>query len=107
MLRRIARLAIAAPRRILAVAALIMVAAALFGVPVAKTLSAGGFQDPAARSPPATKLLTEKFHQGDMQLLVTVTPPDGVKSSNSTAVATDIVDHLKQSPHVANVTSPW
>ena len=107
MLRRIALLAIAAPRRILAIAALIMVAAAVFGIPVAKSLSAGGFQDPTSESAQATKLLTDKFDQGDMQLLVTVTAPDGVKSSSATAVASDIVEHLKQSPHVANVTSPW
>ena len=107
MLRRIALLAIAAPRRILAIAALIMVAAAVFGIPVAKSLSAGGFQDPTSESAQATKLLTDKFHQGDMQLLFTVTAPDGVKASNATAVATDIIDHLKQSPHVADVTSPW
>ncbi|WP_029114175.1 MMPL family transporter [Mycobacterium sp. URHB0044] len=107
MLRRIALLAIAAPRRILVVAALVMVAAAVFGIPVAKSLSAGGFQDPTSESAQATKLLTEKFDQGDMQLLITVTAPDGVNASNAKAVAGDIVDHLKQSPHVANVTSPW
>ncbi|MDT4998015.1 MAG: putative drug exporter of the superfamily [Mycobacterium sp.] len=107
MLRRIALLAIAAPRRILVVAALIMVAAAVFGIPVAKSLSAGGFQDPTSESAQATKLLTDKFEQGDMQLLVTVTAPDGVKSANATSAATNIVEHLKQSPHVANVTSPW
>jgi RND superfamily putative drug exporter len=107
MLRRIALLAIAAPRRILVVAALLMVAAAVFGIPVAKSLSAGGFQDPTSESAQATKLLTEKFHQGDMQLLITVTAPDGVKASNATTGATDIVNHLKQSPHVADVTSPW
>jgi RND superfamily putative drug exporter len=107
MLRRLALLAIAAPRRILAIAALIMVAAAVFGIPVAKHLSAGGFQDPTSESAQATKMLTDKFNQGDMQLLVTVTAPDGVKSSSANAVATDIVDHIKQSPHVANVTSPW
>ena len=59
MLHRIALLAIAAPRRVLAVAALLMVGAAVFGVPVAKTLSAGGFQDPSAESARATQLLTE------------------------------------------------
>ena len=37
MLQGIARLAIAAPRRIIAVAALVLVGAAIFGVPVAKT----------------------------------------------------------------------
>ena len=47
MLQRIARLAIAGPRRILAAAVLVLVAAAVFGLPVAKSLSAGGFQDPA------------------------------------------------------------
>ena len=65
MLHRIALLAIAAPRRVLAVAVLLMVGAAVFGVPVAKTLSAGGFQDPASESARATELLTDKFRQGD------------------------------------------
>ena len=50
MLQWIARLAIAAPRRILAVATLVLVAAAVFGIPAAKSLSAGGFQDPASES---------------------------------------------------------
>jgi uncharacterized membrane protein YdfJ with MMPL/SSD domain len=107
MLRRIALLAIAAPRRILAIAGLLMVAAAVFGIPVANSLSAGGFQDPTSESAQATQLLTDKFHQGDLQLLITVTAPDGVKASNVTAVATDIVNHLKQSPHVADVSSAW
>ncbi len=107
MLHRIALLAIAVPRRILVVAALLMVAAAIFGIPVAKSLSAGGFQDPGSESSQATRLLTEKFGQGDMQMLVTVTAPDGVRSAHATAVADDIVDHLRQSPHVADVTSAW
>ena len=38
MLQRIARLAIAAPRRILAVAILVMVAAAVFGIPAASQI---------------------------------------------------------------------
>ena len=63
MLQRIARLSIAAPRRILAVAVLVMVAAAVFGVPVAKSLSAGGFQDPASESARAIALLGVKFGQ--------------------------------------------
>ena len=107
MMRWIAGLAIAAPRRILIGAALVMVAAAIFGIPVAKSLSAGGFQDPGSESARATALLTDKFHQGDMQMLVTVTSPDGATSPRATAVATEIVDHLKQSPHVADVTSAW
>ncbi|GAA2536723.1 MMPL family transporter [Mycolicibacterium diernhoferi] len=107
MLNRIARLAIAAPRRVLAIAALIMVAAAIFGIPVAKTLSAGGFQDPTSESAQASALLTEKFDQGDMQLLITVTSDDGVHSPAATAAGTDIADRLAHSPHVAQVASAW
>ena len=42
MLRRIALLAIAAPRRVLVVAVLAMIAVGIFGVPVAGHLSSGG-----------------------------------------------------------------
>lgn len=42
-----------------------------------------------------------------MQLLVTVSSPEGVDSPAARAAGTDIVDHLDRSPHVANVTSPW
>jgi RND superfamily putative drug exporter len=107
VLNRIARLAIAAPRRVLAVTALVMVAAAIFGIPVAKTLSAGGFQDPTSQSAQATALLTEKFDQGDMQLLFTVTSEAGVGSPAATAAGTEIVAALERSPHVAQVASAW
>ena len=47
MLQRIALLAIAAPRRVIAAAVLVTLAAGIFGVPVAKSLSSSGFQDPS------------------------------------------------------------
>ncbi|MCV7419727.1 MMPL family transporter [Mycobacterium yunnanensis] len=84
-----------------------MVAAAVFGIPVAKSLSAGGFQDPNAESSQAGRLLTDKFGQGDMQMLLTVTAPAGVRSPAAADVAADVVTRLKQSPHVAEVTSAW
>ena len=77
MLQAIARLAIRAPRQIILVAALVALATALFGIPVAQHLSAGGFQDPTSESAQAARLLTEKFAQSDQQLLVTVTDPNG------------------------------
>src|SRR5580692_7817739 len=80
LLQRIARLAIVAPRRTIAIAALLLVAAGIFGVPVAKSLSAGGFQDPTSDSARATKILTDKFGQGDVQLLLVVSAPDGFDS---------------------------
>jgi putative drug exporter of the RND superfamily len=107
VLHRIAQLAIAAPRRIIAVAVLLMVGAAIFGVPVTKSLSAGGFQDPTSESARATQVLTGKFGQGDMQLVFTVTAPDGVNSPAAEAAGTDIVKVIETSPHVADVVSAW
>lgn len=110
MLRRLAIRAIAAPRQIVAVAAVLMVAAAIFGIPVAKSLSAGGFQDPTSESTRAARVLTDTFDQGDMQLLVTVSAPDaagGVDSPAARAVALDVVALLRDSPHVTNLASAW
>jgi uncharacterized membrane protein YdfJ with MMPL/SSD domain len=107
MLQRIARLAIVAPRRILAVAALVMVAAAIFGLPVAKSLSAGGFQDPESESTRAMHLLTDKFGQSDQQLVIMVSAPGGAHSDQARQVGTDIVDQIKRSAGVYNVSSAW
>ena len=107
MLQGIARLAIAAPRRIIAVALLVMVGTALFGIPVVESLSAGGMQDPGAESSRAAKVLSEKFDQGDMDMLITVTANGGVQSAAARAVGTDLVQRLEASPYVGQVTSPW
>src|SRR3954447_27001738 len=84
-----------------------MRAAGIFGVPVAKSLSSSGFQDPTSESARATQLLADKFHQGDMQMLITVTAPDTVTGPAARAVGLDIVGQLRQSPHVVGVTSAW
>jgi len=107
VLQRIALLAIAAPRRIIAVAALVMVACGIFGIPVAKHLSAGGFQDPTSESSQATKLLVDRFGQGDMELLISVTSNDRAQGSAARSVGTDIAAQLEESPYVAEVTSAW
>lgn len=107
LLHRIARLAIVAPRRVIAVAALLALALAIFGVPVAKSLSTSGFQDPTSESAKATRLLTDRFHQGDVQLMVIVSTPQGIDSPAARSAGTEIVDQLPRSPHVATVTSPW
>lgn len=107
MLQRIADLAISAPRRILAAAVLVAIAAGIFGIPVAQSLSASGFQDPTAESSRATQLLTDKFGQGDVQMLITVTAKDQVLEGQAREVGLDVVDRLRQSPHVASVTSAW
>lgn len=107
MLQAITRLAIAAPRRILLVAALVLVGAAIFGIPVINSLSGGGFQDPTSESARATNLLREKFGETDQKMLIVLTAPAGARSEQARRVAIDIVDHLKASPWVLHVASPW
>jgi RND superfamily putative drug exporter len=107
VLHRIALLAIAAPKRVIAVAILVMIGAAAFGVPVAKSLSSGGFQDPTSESASASHLLADKFGQSDMQLLFTVTAQDGATGVQARDAGVDIVNRLKESPHVLSLMSPW
>src|ERR1700739_849515 len=99
--------AIVAPRRTIAIATLLLVAAGIFGVPVAKSLSAGGFQDPASESARATRILTDKCGQGDVQLLFVVSAPDGANGTAARAVGTEVADQLGRSAHVTSVTSAW
>ncbi len=107
LLYRIAILAQAAPRRILVAAALLTVALGIFGVPVAKDLSPSGFQDPGSESSLATKLLTSKFGQGDVQMIIAVSSPAGIDSPQVRAAGTDIVDSLIERPQVTGVSSAW
>ena len=106
-LHRVALAAIAAPKRIIAVAALVMVACAIFGVPVTKALSAGGFTDPSSESVQAGHILASKFRQGDVPLMITVTADGGVHSPGATEAAAHVLDVLKSSPDVIGVTSLW
>lgn len=107
MLQRVAHLALAAPRRVVAIAVLVMVACAVFGIPVAKHLSAGGFQDPTSESAQATRLLVDKFGQGDMELLISVRSEDGARSESARTVGEDLAAQLRAAPSVADVTSLW
>lgn len=107
MLQGIARMAIAAPRRIIGIAALVFLAAAIFGIPVANSLSPGGFQDPDSESARAIAKLTDKFGQSGQQMLILVTAPGGANSDAVRRVGTDLVDQLQASPLTYNTTSPW
>jgi RND superfamily putative drug exporter len=91
----------------IAVALLVLVGTAVFGVPVAGRLSAGGLTDPDAQSSQAKTLLARTFGQGEMPMLITVSSAEGVNGSETRTVGTDIVHALAESPAVATVTSPW
>lgn len=107
LMHRVAAMSIAAPKRTLAIAAFLLVAAGIFGIPVAKDLSASGFADPGSESARAAAILGDKFGQGDIQLLFLVSTPAGVTSPAARAVGAEIVDQLGRSAHVTNVTSAW
>ncbi len=107
MLQRVARLAIAAPRGILAVALLVMVAAAAFGIPGIKSLAAGDDLTPGAESSRAAALLSDKFGQGDATMIVTVSSPDGARGPAASKVGADITQRLKNSAGVVQVRSAW
>lgn len=107
MLHRIARLAVTSPRRVVVVAALLTVLIGVFGIPVADKLSPSGFQDPTAESSRAARILTEKFDQGDVPLVIVVSAPEGYDSPQARQVATSVIDTLTRSGHVAAVNSAW
>lgn len=107
MLQGAARLAIAAPRRVIAAALLIMAGAGVFGFSVLDVLSAGGYQDPSSQSSRAQRVLAEKFDYGDQQMIIAVISEAGAQSESARNVATDIVARLKGSPDVAQVSSAW
>jgi RND superfamily putative drug exporter len=106
-MEKVARLAIAAPRRVVVVALLVMVGAGIFGVLCVKDLSGGGSRDPGSESTQAAALLTKKFHRTDSEMLITVSSQDNVGSEPVRVVGTDIAQQLKSSSYVAHVASPW
>lgn len=107
MLQRITRLGIAAPRRVIIAVALLTVMMGAFGITVANKLSPSGFQDPTAESSRAADVITEKFGQGDVPLLIVITAPDRYDSPQARAVATDVIATLTASGHVADINSAW
>src|SRR5258705_11234138 len=105
ILHRITLAAVAAPKRIIAAAALVMVACAIFGLPVTKVLSAGGFTDPASESAPAAGILASKVSQSDGQVLITLTAHGGGHSPEGTQTAAHILAGLKSSSHAIGAAS--
>ncbi|BBZ46717.1 MMPL family transporter [Mycobacterium parmense] len=107
MFSAITRFAIAGPRRVIAAAVLITIGAAIFGLPVVKELPAGGFRDPTSESWRASRLLSDKFGHGDMQLVISVKSDAGEQSAAARAAGTGLVAWLRTFPFVADVESAW
>jgi RND superfamily putative drug exporter len=107
-LQFIARLALAAPRSIIAVATLLVIGAGFFGVHVTQSLSAAGFRAPDAESSQVADMMSKTFGQGDVQMVFAVTDgTGGARSTAAQAVGTNLVGGLETLPFVADVTSAW
>ena len=107
MLHALAHTAIAAPKRIIAAALLVMAVAGALGAPVMDSLSAGGMRDPHSESWRASQILADTFDQGDMQLIVAVSPEPGVGAEAARRVGIDLVAELERFPFVTQVQSAW
>jgi len=107
MLRRITKTALAAPRRVLAVVALLLVAGAVLGAPVAGHLKSGGFTVPDAESTRAEALLADHFGGGAPNLLVMVSAPGGADSAAARAAGEHVVQVLRRASYVGSITSYW
>ncbi|WP_445167761.1 MMPL family transporter [Mycolicibacterium sp. Dal123E01] len=106
-LRRVANLAIAAPRKFLVTAMLVAIAAAIVAVPVARSLCACGMEDPASESARATAMLADDFGQSPQQMVIVVSTAQGYRSDAARRVGEEIAGELTRSPHVTAVTSAW
>jgi putative drug exporter of the RND superfamily len=107
VLNAIAKIALTTPRRIIAAALLVLVAAAIFGIPVVTSLQTGGFKDPAAESSRAIAVLAEKFGYGNMPLVIAVTADGGVHGDQARAAADEVGALLARLPYVTDVRSAW
>ncbi len=107
MLTRLARVATAHSRQVLLVALLIVLAAAAYGSSAVSHLSSGGFTDPSSPSTRADALLSQRFHQGDPNLVFLVQSPTGVNSPAARSVGTALADDMARQPNVSGVSSYW
>jgi RND superfamily putative drug exporter len=107
VLARLAHLGIAAPRRVLIVAGLLLVLAGAFGTSAADHLSSGGFRDPDAASTRAEDILQKDFHAGDANLIIEVTSPAGVDADAARTQGLAVIEAVGNSPYASQVQSYW
>jgi RND superfamily putative drug exporter len=103
------------PKAITAAAMLFIVAAGLFGAPVAERLPAGGYDDPNSEASQAQAALIAEFngapakndHAGGLPLLFVISNPAGLGSPEVKARAQAVIDALEKSPYAHQIASFW
>ena len=107
MLSRFARFVTSHSRQVLLLALLIVLAAAAYGSSAVSHLSSGGFTDSSSPSTKADALLSERFHQGDPNLVFLLQSPSGVNSPAARSVGTRLATDLAGQADVNGVASYW
>ncbi|TAM89576.1 MAG: MMPL family transporter [Jatrophihabitans sp.] len=107
MLRSFAELGIRAPKRVLALAGLVLVAAVLYGASAASHLSSGGFNDPQSPSSRAATVLADRFDAGGTNLVLQVSSAAGPDSAAARTRGIALVQRLRGEPGVDQVSSYW
>jgi RND superfamily putative drug exporter len=91
----------------LVVAALLLVAAGIFGGSAMKHLSSGGFSDPSSPSSQADALLASRFHAGTPNLVFVVESRSGVDSAAARSVGLAVDRSLQADRQVQGALSYW
>jgi RND superfamily putative drug exporter len=109
MLERLARLAVARPKAVLAATLLLMVAAFVFGSGINERLSGGGFYSVSSESQRAAALLEQRFHVGKPNLVVLATATGGRSVDDPDAVAAGqaLTQQLAATSGITTVSSYW
>ncbi|WP_233531916.1 MMPL family transporter [Antrihabitans sp. YC2-6] len=106
-LDRMAQPAFRFPRVTLSIAFVFLILAAIYGLPAATSLPAGGYDDPASESAQAREVLDREFDSGAMPIVFSVTTADGVDSDAARTRGQAIVDALRTYDYAAGITSYW
>ncbi|HVV76284.1 MAG TPA: MMPL family transporter [Mycobacteriales bacterium] len=107
MLTALANRGIAAPKRVLGVAGILLVIGVVFGAPVASKLGAGGYDDPNSASAHARDLLSNTFHTGTANLVLELSSPAGADAAATRAIGIADVRALAAHRGIDHVTSYW
>ena len=109
VLDRVARLAVARPKVILAATLVLMVAALGFGMGISERLAGGGFYSPSSESQRAATALKQRFGVGKPNLVILATDTGGgsVDDPGAAAAGEALTRQLAATAGVTTVSSYW
>ena len=109
MLERLARFVVRRRRAVLVVTGLVFVAAGAFGAGVFGAVKTGGFEDPAAESTRAARLVEQQFGQGDPDIVLLVTAKNGRSVDDPEVASTGaaLTSELGREADVLQSVSYW